>query len=100
MRNYFELGQFEPFHVVIDGFSHPFSLLTVVAKKVRMATLIHEYVIELGTDQYYYLTVVGDEDQAMANGIGKGWYVVERLTKEDGLRDIALLSEFTKMYTH
>lgn len=81
-----------------NGAEYPFKKLTPLAKKVRLATNIHEYVYQLPTGEYIYATVVGDEDQTDALGIRKGWYLIESISEEEAMLDIDTLSKFTVLY--
>ena len=69
-----------------------------LAEKGRLTTNIHEYVYKLPTDEYIYVTVVGDEDQTSAYGIHKGWYVIESISEDEAKFDIDALSKFTALY--
>jgi len=99
MRVRFDLKEFEPFTFTVDGKSYAFRDLTPLARKERLPTLVHEYVFRLPRHEYVYLTVVSDEDQAVANGIYRGWYVAEILSEKDALWLIEALKPFTALYS-
>lgn len=96
MRTRFELAELEPFHFVVDDVSYRFSGAQALAKKERITTLVNEYVFKLPTGKYVYLTVVGDDDQYMENGLARGWYVAEVLPEADALCLIKALEPFTQ----
>ena len=98
MRTRFDLEEFEPFTFVAGGKRYAFSDLTPLARKERLATLVQEYVYKLPDQSYVYLTVVGDDDQYMSNGIARGWYVAEPMTEADALWLIGALEPFTALY--
>lgn len=98
MRIHFELGEFDQMTIEHNGVNYPFSQLIPLAEKRRLATNISEYVYKLPTNKYVYVTVVGEEEQPTGNGIYKGWYIVEDISKDEAKKDIDLLSEFTAMY--
>lgn len=98
MRVHFELDQYAPMVFEYKGVEYQFSQLTPLAEKRRLATNIFEYVYKLPTNEYIYVTVVGDGDQKSAIGIHKGWYVVEPISEEDARFDIDALSRFTALY--
>ena len=98
MRTHFELKNFEPFRFIADGKAYKFGDLTPLAEKRRPATKIHEYVFKLPTGKHVYLTVVGDEDQASAMGIERGWYMAEMLSDENAAFMIDAMAKFTALY--
>lgn len=98
MRVYFDLKEFAPMVFEHKGEKYPFSQLTPLAEKRRLATNISEYVYRLPTSEYVYVTVVGDEDQTSAYGIHRGWYVIETISEKDALFAIDALSKFTALY--
>lgn len=98
MRKYFELADFAPMVFEYKGEKYIYSHLTPLAQKRRLATNISEYVYQLPTNEYVYITIVGDEDQTSAYGIQKGWYVIESLSEEEAKFDIDALSKFTALY--
>ncbi len=98
MRVHFELEEFAPMVFDHQGIKYSFSELTPMAEKRRLATNISEYVYKLPTDEYIYVTVVGDEDQTSGHGVHKGWYVIESIEEKDARFDIDALSQFTALY--
>jgi hypothetical protein len=98
VRVHFKLEEFEPFKITIDGVEYPYKSLRPLAKKERLTTNVHEYVYQLPTNKYVYLTVVGDEDQPSAFGLTRGWYVAEIISKDDAEWLIQSLAPFTAMY--
>jgi hypothetical protein len=97
MRTRFELAEYEPFHFDVEGVSYKFSGMLALAKKERPTTLVHEYVFKLPIGKYVYLTVVGDDDQYMKNGLERGWYVAELLSESDALWLVNALGPFTEL---
>jgi len=81
----------------MDGVSYPFASLETLAKKMRVATNVSEFVYKLPTGKYVYLTVVGDEDQISAYGVSRGWYVAEVISEKDALWLVKALEPFTNM---
>ena len=98
MRVHFQLEEFEPFKITVDGVDYRFSSLKTLARKERITTHVHEYVYQLPTGKYVYLTVVGDDDQNSAAGITRGWYVAEIVSKTDAEWLINSLAPFTALY--
>ena len=98
MRVRFQLEEFEPFKITVDGVDYRFSSLKTLARKERLTTNVHEYVYQLPTGKYVYLTVVGDEDQKSAFGLTRGWYVAEIVSEADADWLIKSLAPFTALY--
>lgn len=98
MRIYFELEQFAPMVFEYKGKKYEYSHLVPLAQKRRLATNISEYVYQLPTGEYVYVTIVGDENQTSAYGVHKGWYVIEPISEEAAKFDIDALSKFTALY--
>ena len=98
MRIRFDLKEFEPFSFVVGNKRYAFSKLEPLARKEWHATLVHEYVYKLPDQSYVYLTIVGDDDQYMSDGIARGWYVAETVEEKDALWLIEALKSFTALY--
>lgn len=98
MRIYFDLPQFAPFEIEVEGTKYAFSSLKPLARKTRRDTNISEFVYRLPTGKYIYLTVVGDEDQTSGYGIHRGWYVAEVIPEDDAKFAIDALAKFTALY--
>jgi hypothetical protein len=98
MRVRFDLNAVEPFQFDVDGAIYKFQSARKLAEKRRLATNIAEYVLQLPNKKYIYLTIVGDEDQVLSNGIERGWYVAEVVSEEDAEFLIASLRPFTDLY--
>lgn len=98
MRTRFDLKPLEPFTFEVAGQRYAFAHLETLARKERLATLVHEFVYKLPDHGYIYLTVVGDDDQGSGDGIARGWYVVEAMSEKDALWLIEALRPFTELY--
>ena len=98
MRIHFDLPQFAPFEIEVEGTKYAFSSMKPLAQKSRLATKVSEFVYRLPTGKYVYLTVVGDEDQTSGFGIHRGWYVAEIISEEDAKFAIDALAKFTTLY--
>ena len=98
MRIRFDLKPLEPFTFEVTGQCYGFAHLQPLARKERIATLVHEFVYKLPEHGYVYLTVVGDDDQYSGDGIARGWYVVEPMSEKDALWLIDSLRPFTELY--
>lgn len=95
MRKHFKCNVSEPMLIEHNGKHYQLTRLEPLAQKTRLETRITEYVFHLQHDEYIYLTIVGDEDQPLAQGARKGWYLVESLSKAEADIEIDLLSKFT-----
>ena len=98
MRVHFELDQYAPMVFEHKGVKYQFPQLTPRAEKRRLAANIFEYVYHLPTNEYIYVTVVGDEDQTSGFGIHKGWYLIESISEDEANFYIDALSKFTALY--
>ena len=95
MRINFDLSPLEQFSFNVLGNTYLMSDLRPLARKARAQTNISEFVYRLPDKTYIYLTIVGDEEQTSALGVGRGWYVAEVLSEESARFAIDALQKFT-----
>lgn len=77
MRTPFKITELQPFTFSVEGKTYSYAGVTRLALKRNLDANIEESVVRTPDGKKVWLTVVGDDAEASALGIDRGWYVAK-----------------------
>ena len=96
MRVPFQLNNFETLTFTMDGNSYHYEDGNRLAVKPNPAANMEDSVLEMPDGKVIYLTVVGADDGASAQGIRRGWYVAQTLDAESATKLVIRVKHFSR----